>query len=390
MNTQSFFQEFFAKHSASQSSNERFYALYRIEGNEKEALEKAHDICIEQTIEFPEDLIPSGFIRDSVFGHIERFEKKQDGYFALISYAVESSAFEITQLLNVLFGNISLKPGIRLEDIALSPSLLKIFTGPRFGIEGIRIQTNRLACPLLATALKPMGLSAKGLSELAFQFALGGIDIIKDDHGLSNQPYAPFRERIAYCGEAIAKANKITGNKTLYAPNISAPFDEILKRAMIAKQYGAGALLISPGLVGFDAMRTIAANNNINLPIIAHPAFMGSFAINPSGISPACLFGTLCRIAGADASIYPNFGGRFSFTLNDCATIAHACTKEYFQLRPIFPMPGGGLTMNKISEMMNLLGNDVIYLIGGGLFRNSTNLAENCQKLRAIIDEKST
>jgi len=32
-----------------------------------------------------------------------------------------------------------------------------------------------------------MGLTNKELAELASKFALGGIDIIKDDHGLANQ-----------------------------------------------------------------------------------------------------------------------------------------------------------------------------------------------------------
>lgn len=388
MNTREFFHNFFAAHTAPSASTERFVALYRLAGNEREARERAADICIEQTIEFPEDLVPEGFIRDSVFGRIEQFEKKGDAYFALISFSIDTAACELTQLLNVLFGNISLKPGIRLERVELSPTLVNMFAGPRFGIPGIRKILDRPSGPLLATALKPMGLSAKGLAELAYQFALGGIDIIKDDHGLTNQPYAAFKERIAHCGEALEKAKNITGKKVLYAPNITAPCDEIIARAQFAKECSAGALLIAPALVGFDIMRMIAAHEALKLPLIAHPAFAGSFAINQNGISPACLFGTLTRIAGADATIYPNFGGRFSFSRDDCAAIVHACTEEYGSMRPIFPMPGGGMTMERIVEMAELYGNNVIYLVGGGLFRHSNDLAKNCQHFRALIESQ--
>ncbi len=386
MNTQNFFHDFIAKYSTSSETSERFRALYRLEGNEQEALERAKDICIEQTIEFPEDLIPEGFIRNAVFGRIDHFTKTDVAYCALISFSIDTTACEFTQFLNVLFGNISLKDGIRLERVELSPTLMKIFHGPRFGISGIRNILQRNSGALLATALKPMGLTTKGLAELAYQFALGGIDIIKDDHGLANQPFSTFKDRVARCMEAIHNAQKITGNNILYAPNITAPHDEIIERAIFAKEHGAGALLIAPGLVGFDAIRMIAAHKKIGLPLIAHPAFAGSFAIHQNGISPACFFGTLCRIAGADATIYPNFGGRFSFSRQVCAEIVRACTEEYETILPIFPTPGGGMTMERISEMSAFYGNDVIYLVGGGLFRHSNDLVKNCKHFRSLIE----
>ena len=39
-------------------SGKRFSVLYRVQGTEKEALARAMDIRIEQTVEFPEDLVP--------------------------------------------------------------------------------------------------------------------------------------------------------------------------------------------------------------------------------------------------------------------------------------------------------------------------------------------
>ena len=50
--------------------------------------------------------------------------------------------------------------------------------------------------PFTFTALKPMGLPPEALAEEAYRCALGGIDLIKDDHGLMDQPFAPFRERV--------------------------------------------------------------------------------------------------------------------------------------------------------------------------------------------------
>lgn len=220
---------------------ERFSIIYRLWGSEEEALEKAKDICLEQTVEFPGELVPEGVIKDNIVGKIEGFEPyDSESFRASISYPAEGTANEFTQLLNIIFGNISIKPGIRVERLELTEAVLKNFKGPRFGKEGLRKLLGAEDRPLLFTALKPMGLTNKEFAELAYKFALGGIDIIKDDHGISNQTFSPFEERVKLCSEAIARANRETGNKTLYMPNITAPSREILNRARRAKELGAG------------------------------------------------------------------------------------------------------------------------------------------------------
>ncbi|MBV9791283.1 MAG: ribulose 1,5-bisphosphate carboxylase large subunit, partial [Chloroflexi bacterium] len=49
-------------------SGERFQVVYQLTGDEAEARRKAIDICLEQTVELPDDLVPDGPIRDSVVG----------------------------------------------------------------------------------------------------------------------------------------------------------------------------------------------------------------------------------------------------------------------------------------------------------------------------------
>ena len=47
-------------------------------------------------------------------------------------------------------------------------------------------------------------------------------------------------------------------------------------RAMFAKAAGAGAVLMLPGLTGFDSMVQLARDDAFALPILAHPAMLGS------------------------------------------------------------------------------------------------------------------
>lgn len=368
-------------------SGERFAVLYRITGSsEADVREKAFGVAVEQTIEFPYEIAPPA-IQEEIVGRIESLEPAGgSAWLVRISYTVESSGFELTQLLNVIFGNSSIKPGIRVERLELPDSLLASFKGPRLGRRGLREYLGVAERPLLCTALKPMGLSAAELADLAYQFALGGIDIIKDDHGLADQPFSPFVDRVARCAEAVERANRETGRKAIYMPNVTAPADRMQRYGRKAKELGAGGLLVAPGLAGFDAMRALADDDAVGLPIMSHPAFLGSFVTSPeNGISHYALFGQICRLAGADATVYPNWGGRFSFSKEECASIAEGSAAPMGGLEPIFPAPGGGMSLERVPEMYEVYGREVIFLIGGGLFKKGPDLVQNCREFLAMI-----
>ena len=99
---------------------------------------------------------------------------------------------DILQFLNVMFGNVSIKPNIKITDFEVGASA-DLFPGPAFGVDGIRKLLSVTNRALSCTALKPVGSSPEALAEIAMKATLGGIDIIKDDHGLANQVSAPFR-----------------------------------------------------------------------------------------------------------------------------------------------------------------------------------------------------
>ncbi|MDR2644004.1 MAG: hypothetical protein LBC74_14585 [Planctomycetaceae bacterium] len=360
-------------------SGDRFRVVYRLFGTLEEAQRIAGDICTEQTVEFPIRLLPCGAITDKIVGQIENFEQDEERRFIVtISFAEESAASELTQFLNVVFGNISMKRGIQVVSIIPSAGIFKFLCGARFGVAGIRKLIGVGSRPLLFTALKPMGLSASNLAELAARFADGGIDIIKDDHGLSNQPFSPFEERVKRCTAAVRESNEKTGRKSIYVPNITAPFDCIFERAYFAKSCGAGGLMISPGLTGLDVMQHLA--DEVGLPIIAHPAFIGGMSMNLQGLTCGVLYGTIMRLAGADATIFPNFGGRFPLTLEDCKDIVTKCRETLGNIPPIFPSPAGGMELKNIKSMLQNYGNNMLVLIGSGLFSQGDNLIDNCKK----------
>jgi len=366
---------------------DHFSVVYRLHGPPAQAERTAAAIALEQTVELPADLIAPGSFSAQLIGRVAALSVVDATTTdAVISYAGATVGEGLPQLLNVIFGNSSLIPNIRVVGLTLPASLTDRFPGPRFGRAGVRQRLGVPARPLLCTALKPLGLSASELAGVAYRCALGGVDLIKDDHGLADQPSAPFAERVARCAEAVARANDETGERSIYLANISAPAHLVHARALAARAAGAGGVLIAPGLVGLDMVRQLAADAQFNLPIMAHPAFQGSIVVSPtSGVAHGVLFGTLTRLAGADATIFPNDGGRFTFTRADCAAIAAATGAPLGGLAPIFPTPAGGVALERVPELVERYGHDVILLIGGALLRAGAALPTAARAIRAQL-----
>ena len=148
---------------------------------------KARGIALEQTVELP-DAVLSDAIRESIVGRVERLEQHSTRrWHAVISYPAGIVAGEWPALLNLLYGNISLKPGILLTDIDWPAALLEQFGGPAFGVAGLRELLGAPARGLCATALtiKMCMLGKRGFVEIAEQCvaksrylaeAVGGLD----------------------------------------------------------------------------------------------------------------------------------------------------------------------------------------------------------------------
>jgi ribulose-bisphosphate carboxylase large chain len=353
---------------------ERFTVDYRITVRDGRPIEEhARDITIEQTLEVPPDVIPPEHLEQQLTGRIEGIEPVPGSpgrYDVAISYRCDITAFSVPQLFNVLYGNISLKDNIRITDIRFPESLMKIFGGPRYGIEGLRRLSGVYGRPLACTAIKPMGLPTAELARIAGAFALGGADLIKDDHGITDQSFHPFEERVIRCQEAVEEANARTGRKTLYLPMVSGNFDSLEKQVRFAVRRGVRGILMGPMLVGFDTMRYMA--KEYNLIVMAHPALTGTcFHDREHGMTPAVLLGTLFRLIGADISIFPNAGGRFHFTARECGAIASALRAPMGDLAPAFPCPAGGMSLERIPELAAAFGPDSVFLIGGDVLRQA-------------------
>lgn len=260
-----------------------------------------------------------------------------------------------------------------LEDAILPPELLKAFGGPGSGIDGLRDRAEAPRRALTCAAIKPQGLSAAALADLTYRLALGGIDVVKDDHGLADQAFSPFAERVGLCAAAARKAASETGRPTRYAPSLSGNLDQLRAQVAIARDENLDMALIAPMVVGLPAFHALVSENR-DMAFLAHPAMGGA-----ARIAPPLLLGKLFRLFGADAVIFPNHGGRFGYSPATCAALAEAARAPWGRLAPAMPVPAGGMTLDRLGEILKFYGTETMILIGGGLLAAKDRLTEETQ-----------
>jgi S-methyl-5-thioribulose 1-phosphate isomerase len=329
------------------------------------AREKARWIAYEQTLELPPGVAPPAVERRFAARVEEVRETSRGRALARLAYSprlVDSAS----QLVNVLFGNVSMQSGVRLVALEWPAALLRRLGGPGHGIGGVRVacgvpSRRALSC----VALKPVGLTARELARRASELARGGVDLLKEDQGLADQSMARFEERVSRCQEAVGRANA-GGRSALYLPHLTGAGETFAGRLELARRVGCRGVMVAPMLNGFDA---IAAARDAGMVVLAHPSLSGGLLARGHGIAPAVLWGDLFRVAGADGVVYPHAGGRFPISLADCLSVAERLRGPLGRLRPAFPVIGGGVDLERVPRWLRRYGPDLVVLIGAGLYR---------------------
>jgi S-methyl-5-thioribulose 1-phosphate isomerase len=354
----------------------RFVVTYRIRSDAASIEARAQAIAVEQSVEMPLAAIVEAEILRDVVGVVESIEDRGNGlYDATIGLATATTGMEAGQLLNMVYGNTSLHEDVLLLDVEVPPDIASAFGGPRHGIEGLRHRAHAAGRALTCSALKPQGVTPARLAELAAQFAGGGIDFIKDDHGLADQAYSPFAARVA----AIAG---VVGD-TRYAPSLSGDLDMMRRQIDTAQAHGIDTVLIAPMIAGWATMQALVRQYP-GVAFIAHPTMGGA-----ARIAPDLLIGKLFRLLGADAVIFPTYGARFGYSPETCLHLADRARVPWTGVRSSLPVPAGGMTLDRVPEMLDFYGADAMLLIGGSLLAARERLAEETALFTRAVAQHS-
>lgn len=315
-------------------------------------------------------------------------DTKERTWVIRIAFPTANYSVQFAMLLTAVCGNISGGGKLKLLDLQFPDVWLKELKGPKFGVAGMRKLLNVPTRPLLNNMIKPCcGLSPEASAQIAYEVALGGTDIIKDDELIADASYSSIENRVKAIMEALKRADDIKGEKTLYTVNITDRADKLRDNAYRALDAGANALMINCWTVGLDACASVTQDPSINVPVLFHPDLTGSLYVSPtSGLSAELIQAKLPRLAGFDMGIVLSPYGKFPMIADKFQQICMTHLAPLHNIERSFPMPGGGTTQGHVQDTIEKLGSDVIIAAGGSIAGHPMGAAAGSKSFRQAID----
>lgn len=314
--------------------------------------------------------LPEKAIWDRLHAKIIQMDE-ESGY---ITIAYPLDLFEpgnIAQLLSSITGNVfGLKEitRLRLEDVEFPEIFVRSFPGPGLGIEGIRKLTGVHDGPLLGSIIKPkLGLTSVQHAEAAMTVWDNGIHLVKDDENLTSMAFDNFYTRVAEVTKRMKEKNYLDiGQAKIHAFNITASYEEMLKRAHAVRDRGGNCLMIDILTAGFSGVCGIR-NRRFGLMIHGHRAMHAAFTRSRQyGISMLVL-AKLARLAGVDSLHTGTVVGKMEGGKEEVVAINNFLRSEWYGLKTVLPTASGGLHPGHIPDLVSILGKEMLFNFGGGI-----------------------
>ncbi len=299
---------------------------------------------------------------------------------------------QFPMLFTTIFGNISMGGPLKMVDVRFPKAFLKEFKGPKFGDIGIRKILGVPERPLLNNMIKPCvyTLSETPAAELAYQAAVGGCDVIKDDELIADVDFNPLTERLTKFMEALDRADEEKGEKTLYTVNITDRVDRMFELADIAQEHGANALMVNHISVGYSAMRKLAEDPSVKVPILGHMDFAGAIYQDPwGGVSSPLILGKFGRLAGCDTIVHPAPYGKAPTSKDKFLETARQMVmpmRNAPHIKRTMPMPSGGITQGLVEKIVEDLGPNIMIGSGGAIHAHPEGPIAGARAFRQAID----
>ena len=308
-------------------------------------------------------------------------------YRALIKlgFPVLIFTYDITSIISIIFGRLSLYGRIKLVDIEFPDLFLEHFKGANYGIYGVREKLNLKHEPILMTTLETYTLDLEKIGDLFYKIATAGADIIKENEAYFDDSLAPFEERVKLCIDKKKKAEDLTGRKIIYVPNLTGKISSIVEKAKKAVDLGVEAFTINVVPYGFETLQRLS--EEIDAVFIANPAFSGSlYQTKDYGIEAHVLFGKLLRLAGSDIVIFPSPYGDYPLLHHHAMEVSEALREKFGNLNPVLPAPSMGIYPQIIPQVFKDFGNQVVINVDEVPYLHPDGIFAGVKAFRDIID----
>jgi ribulose-bisphosphate carboxylase large chain len=293
------------------------------------------------------------------------------------------------QIMSSIAGNIfgmKAVENLRLEDIDFPKGIAKSFKGPEIGLDELRKITGIKGRPILGTIFKPkLGLNPKEMEELAYKVYSTGLDYTKDDENLCSMGFNKFEDRVQRILGVSDKIKSEQGRTVVYAANITAPAQEMLKRAEFVKDHGGKCIMIDIMTAGWSGLQYIR-EQNLGLIIHAHRAMHAAITRNPKhGISMLSI-AKAARLVGVTALHTGTVVGKMEGPKDEVIEIDNFLKSDFYGLKKVMPIASGGLHPRLVPDLLKILGTDLVITFGGGLWGHPRGPESGVRAIRQAVD----
>src|SRR6185295_5056407 len=158
-----------------------------------------------------------------------------------------------------------------------------------------------------------------------------------DDEILPDLSICPTEKRLEACLKAGAQARQKTGQRTLYAVNLTGRPSQLQSKARRLAKLGAECFLLNVLSYGYGVLEEL---RDVGVPIMAHPALAGGWCGAPdTGMAYRVVLGSLMRLGGADIVLFPSSYGTVALPAAETDAIREALTTPLGSLRRSYPGP---------------------------------------------------
>jgi ribulose-bisphosphate carboxylase large chain len=326
-----------------------------------------------------------------------------EGNIVRIAYPdVLFEASNIPQFLSSVAGNVfgmRAVDNLRLLDIVLTKKFLDNFKGPAFGVSGVREILGVKDRPLVGTIVKPkLGLDPKEQAKVVYDSLVGGLDLVKDDENLTHQDFSNFDDRVKYSLDAVKRAEKETGEKKAYVPNVTAPTEEMLRRAKLVKSEGGKYAMVDVITTGFAGVQSLRDSNS-GLILHAHRAMFASFARNKRHGIHMLVLSKLLRFAGVDQLHIGTVVGKMEGDREDVLAChealgsseemkiqTHLPHQDWMDMKSVFSVASGGLHPGHTSDLYKIFGKNAVFQYGGGVHGHPEGTKMGARAVRDSVE----
>jgi ribulose-bisphosphate carboxylase large chain len=365
-----------------------FVATYQIK-SDKNLRDAAWNIAIGQSVGNPnvrnrwetEDLFKNHSCL--IIGNENELVKEKIGE-VKIAFPIVNTDWKtdgISHLLCQIMGghvDIDLVNSCRLTKLELPQTVTKHFSGPKFGITGMRKFVNQYDKPLFGAIIKPkIGISPDTLLDMVKELVEGGVDFIKEDEIMSNPAFCPLEKRVELISNYLATQSK----KVVFCHTINCDPHILTDRVKMIHSLGGNGVHINvwSGYGSYNSIR------QLDLPIYIHFQSSGAKVVTSVNNQFSISWPVICQLAtlmGVD-TIQTGMVGGYS---NDNPAEILECI-DILRNGNTLPALSCGLHPGLIDKITSLVGNDYLGNAGGAIHGHPNGTLSGSKAMRQAIDK---